>query len=434
MGEYTWQAVVNITAEAMTVVYLLVLITHIHRSMPTERRKQQSFLWICTALFFINFSDMLFRIYENRPGMAVAVLMRVCAFIIYAGYILGVLIYINYLLQYLGYPKDTGRIPLAVLLILTISNFMLLCITQVNGFFYYIDYANHYHRSPGMQYLAVTLVLEIVAAIAILILGRKKMSVSERVSSYIYAAIPLVAGFLQLANYGVVYINVSCGVAAYILYFNIQAKREQEYFKQQKEVTDQQVALMISQIQPHFLYNAISSIRELCLIDATEARDVLGDFAMYLRSNMDSIKSTGLIPFEKELEHVRHYLKIEQLRFGDLLNVEYDIETIDFEIPSLCLEPIVENAVKHGTCSKDEGGTVTIITRAYADVIEIIVKDDGEGIDCPTYEDLPLKHDGRSHVGIENVKSRVEGIARGQLLFTSEKGVGTTVRIVIPTE
>ena len=109
---------------------------------------------------------------------------------------------------------------------------------------------------------------------------------------------------------------------------------------------------MVSQIRPHFMYNALSSIAALCKLDPDTAYDATITFSDYLRGNMDSLKQTAPIPFEKELEHLKKYLHIEKMRFGNKLNIVYDICATDFEIPQLTVQPLAENAVKHGISKK----------------------------------------------------------------------------------
>lgn len=136
-----------------------------------------------------------------------------------------------------------------------------------------------------------------------------------------------------------------------------------------------------------------------------------------------------LIPFREELRHVQAYLKLEKMRFDDDLNIIYQIDTTDFFLPSLSIQPLVENAVKHGICQKEEGGTVVLSTKADGDYIEIKVSDDGAGFD-PDEE----KNDGKPHVGIKNVKQRLHNMCNGTLTITSKPGKGTTIIIRLPKE
>lgn len=202
------------------------------------------------------------------------------------------------------------------------------------------------------------------------------------------------------------------------------------YQKMQKELYEAKVAVMVSQVQPHFMYNALSSIAMLCKVNPDTAYEATIAFTEYLRGNMDSLKQKTPVPFEKELEHLKKYLFIEQLRFGKKLKIEYDIQTMDFEVPQLSVQPLVENAVKHGVGMKKKGGTVKISTLETEEGFEIVITDDGVGFD----PNAPKKEDGRSHVGMENTRRRLLEMIGAEVVITSVVGEGTTARVVIPRE
>ena len=204
-------------------------------------------------------------------------------------------------------------------------------------------------------------------------------------------------------------------------------QKEEELVQKERKINEMQIRLVISQIQPHFLYNALNSIYYLCEKDARTAQEAINNFSNYLRGNMDALRSTTPVCFDIELNHVKNYLALEKMRFEDELEVVFDIETTAFEIPSLCLQPVVENAVKHGVGKKIDGGTVTIRTREMEDSFEIIVEDDGVGFDMNE-----KKEDGRSHVGIENVNNRLQEMVGGSLTIKSTPGIGTFAIIHIP--
>ncbi len=198
----------------------------------------------------------------------------------------------------------------------------------------------------------------------------------------------------------------------------------------EKERYEAEVQVMVSQISPHFMYNVLTSIAMMCELDPKTAREATVIFTKYLRGNMDSLKQTAPVPFEKELEHLKKYLYIEKLRFDDLLNIEYDIRTTDFEVPLLSVQPLVENAVKHGVGMKEDGGTVKIASLETDTAYEVIISDDGVGFDV----NAPKKNDGRSHVGMENTRKRLKEMCGAEIVITSEIGKGTTARVIIPKE
>ncbi len=206
-------------------------------------------------------------------------------------------------------------------------------------------------------------------------------------------------------------------------------RKAQKAAELEKELAEINMTLMLSQIQPHFLYNALNTIKYLTKKDPQKAESAIVKFSGYLRTNMDSLTQKEPIPFEKELEHVKNYISIEQIRFGDRLKIEYEIENVDFSIPPLTIQPIVENAIKHGVNQKPEGGTVKIKTYETGSYNIVCVEDDGVGFDVNE-----KKNDGRSHVGVTNIKKRLEVMLNAYIEIQSEINVGTKVTIKIPKE
>ncbi len=228
----------------------------------------------------------------------------------------------------------------------------------------------------------------------------------------------------QPVSYLTMAIAISC--VFYYIWLHLQFVREHE----DALVTGQRVQQMLSQIKPHFLHNALTLIIDLCDTAPQKAKAATVEFSRYLRGNMESIDRTGPIPFEKELEHTKLYLNIEQMRFAGDLQVRYDIACTGFSLPALTVEPLAENAVRHGVREKPDGrGTVVIASRETPDSYEITVTDDGPGFDPDK-----LPEDGRMHVGIANVRERLRQIVDGSLEYRSAPGEGTTAIIRIPKQ
>ncbi|MCD8109668.1 MAG: histidine kinase [Clostridiales bacterium] len=208
------------------------------------------------------------------------------------------------------------------------------------------------------------------------------------------------SGVLQYAGFGMLPgLFMLCGVSLFIIYLMIQSDCNRQNAEQEKMLVDMNVSLMLSQIQPHFLYNSLSSIRRLIRIDPEVAETAVENFSLYLRQNLESMNRVEPVSFAGEMNHVREYLYLEKLRFGDRLRVEYDLACEDFVLPSLSLQPVVENAVKHGILQKEQGGCVRIRTRRDGKNVILTVEDDGVGFDPDT-----AMNDGRMHIGLENVK------------------------------
>ena len=220
-------------------------------------------------------------------------------------------------------------------------------------------------------------------------------------------------------------------VLVYTLIHVEQAEREANIEKElaQKELalSESNNSLVLSQIQPHFLYNALTSIYRLCDVKPEAAKEAVSNFSKYLRGNLDSIKQTKMISFADELKHLQAYLSLEKIRYDDDLDIKYDIKTTEFFIPPLTVQPLVENAVNHGISDLPGGGLVTISTEEKRDYYEIRVSDNGVGFDPET-----VPEDGRSHLGIMNVRSRLNIMCHGTLDIKSAPGDGTVAIIQIP--
>lgn len=199
--------------------------------------------------------------------------------------------------------------------------------------------------------------------------------------------------------------------------------------RMEKELAESKVTIMLSQIEPHFLYNSLSTIKALCAKDPKAAAEAVSHFAKYLRGSMASLSDKKPIPFDDELRHLENYFYIEKLRFGRRVELIFDLETTDFMLPILTLQPLVENAVRHGRGDGRGTITITVATKRLANGSLLSVSDDGSGFNLQT-----LARDGSRHVGIENTRNRLEYLCRGRLTVESRPGTGTTIIIFVPHE
>ncbi len=292
---------------------------------------------------------------------------------------------------------------------------------------YTIDENNVFVRGPlGFTSHAVSVIL----LINLLVMTCRKYKGRAR-----YYTVPLIclglllgAMLLDVAIPGIDQFHLSFVTLAIIIscvffYIWIHLQLAEQY--EERLLSQHQMRIMVSQIQPHFLYNTIATFRALCKRDPDKAAMVAEKFGLYLRENLDSLSDEDLIPVEKELDHTRVYAEIEMVRFKNI-RVEYDIRDVDFELPALTIQPIVENAIRHGVRIREEG-IVRVSTRQSDGFHEIAISDNGIGFDtAEAYSD-----DG-SHIGINNVRERIEKMCAGTMTVESEIDKGTTVTIRIP--
>jgi signal transduction histidine kinase len=199
----------------------------------------------------------------------------------------------------------------------------------------------------------------------------------------------------------------------------------------QAKLHESRISVMISQIQPHFLYNSLGVIQELCYGEPEKAEKAIGSLAEFLKGNMSVLMSDKLVFFEDELKHTKKYLEIEYLRFEDQLKVEYEIcvDMKNFSLPALTLQPIVENAIRYGVRKRVDGGMVKISAYEKEEYYEVIVEDNGPGFDVDN-----IGMDEGMHIGIKNVRERLMRMCDAVLLIESEMGKGTRVSIQVKKE
>lgn len=303
-----------------------------------------------------------------------------------------------------------------------IIGMILVIVSQFTNLYYYFDDHNFYHRN---SFYFISLLVGFIAMAldaSLLIQNRTKMKKLVYVSLLSYLAFPFLAAVCLVFYYGVSLLNISI-VLSFMCIFVVAM------IEQGMELRDARAELMVSQMQPHFIYNALTAIKYLCKHDPEMAAQTIDEFSGYLRGNIDSLTEKDTIPFAKELEHTQNYLAIEKKRFAERLNMIYQIETEAFMLPPLTLQPIAENAVKHGICKKSSGGTLCIRVTETEYAYKIVVSDDGVGFD----PNVPVgERDGRKHVGIENVRERVKERCKGTVKIESAPGEGTVVTIEIP--
>ena len=203
--------------------------------------------------------------------------------------------------------------------------------------------------------------------------------------------------------------------------------------KAMEEALKNELAFLQAQIKPHFLFNTISTIIFFCYKDNEKAAKLLTNFSVYLRQAFDINNRTMIVPLSKELEMVNAYLEIEKARFGDKIKVEYYIpnELRNKKIPSLSIQPLVENAVKHGICKKNHGGTIYILVNEENNVLNIIVRDTGIGMSEKQIDELKNIESKKAGVGFYNVSRRIKKLSNADIDIYSKEGEGTTVSIFI---
>ena len=331
--------------------------------------------------------------------------------------------------------KDTKTIGIITITLLGVVNAVLLVLPILTDTLFYDTWLYW----PAVQILVNIILLGCLIRECFVTKGKERWLYIGSILPLISFCVDVIMTDLGLWKGGVSskYVFVVFFVAAMIVVLKIipnginalaKAKElETEKIVLNAQLTESRVSTMMSQIRPHFIYNTLGSIEQLCNIDPGKAGELVHNFAKYLRGNFGELDNPKPILMSQEMEHVRHYISIENVRFPDM-TFSFEMKSDDFHIPALTIQPIVENAIKHGLMKLSKGGTIHVVSYETDAHYCVSVEDDGAGFD--TGELL----DERKHVGIRNIRGRLKAMVNGTLEIESTEGVGTKVLIMIPKE
>lgn len=415
-------ATANIALEIFGIITTLMLLICCLLDRPVRGGQTGLFISMLGVNAAVLGCDLFTWVFHGRADLVVW--LHIVNSLVYAlGYVLTALFTI-YLTAYAKCGRRTARRINLSIAAACLAAIGLVVVSCFNGmYFYYID--GEYIRG-SLYWLSQAFPTAIlVFDMAFILYNTKALGLRDTLSLLSYGVLPAVAMLIQIRVFGITLLYIATTLSLLIIYIVTYLEQSRRLQKREVELQQARIAIMLSQIQPHFLFNALSSIQCLCRDDPAAAERATADFSTFLRGNMDSLTMDKPIGFDRELEHTRRYLALELLRFPDKLRVEYDIGTTLFRLPTLTLQPIVENAVRYGVTKRLEGGTVRISSRKTDSAYLVTVRDDGAGFD-------PAQPRGDGHIGISNVRDRLARMSGGTLEIESAPGTGTLVTITIP--
>ena len=335
-----------------------------------------------------------------------------------------------YLLQYCRENLRSSRLLRAALCLWLTYVVVLICSVFIRDFFF-LGPDRQYYRGPLYPILVLPLIAILLLNLAGTIKRRKRFS-RKVFFGFLIPLLPMITAFIIQIFVDVYplldlsYVLSALSMYGFILSDQIEQNRrhQQEILNQQTEIANQRASIMVLQMRPHFIYNTMTSIYCLCDQDPQLARQVILDFTTYLRKNFSAISSTEPIPFSSELEHIRAYLAVEQALYENSLFVDYDTGHTLFRVPPLTIQPIVENAVKHGRDPYAGPLRISIRTLKTDSGSEIIISDNGHGFD-PAKTEEP-------QTALKNIQQRLESLCGAHLSITPNEGGGTVVTVTIP--
>ena len=335
-----------------------------------------------------------------------------------------------YLVHCCGEDLRTSGLLRAVLILWAVYC-VILAASPLIGAFSSFTPDGQYERGPLYPLLLFPLVAILLLNFAGTIKRRNRLS-RKAFRIFLIAIVPMtVTMILQMFIDVFPLLDISVVLAGLSMYSLILAdqiehdlRHQREIAQNQLEIANQRASIMVLQMRPHFIYNTLTSIYALCNQDPKLARQVILDFTTYLRQNFTAVASETTIPFSSELEHTRAYLAVEQAQYPDSLFIDYDTPHTWFRVPPLTLQPIVENAVKHGRDPYAGPLHISVRTRKTDSGSEVVVADDGRGFD-PADDTEP-------HIALKNIQQRLELMCGGHLSITPNNGGGTVVTVTVP--
>lgn len=417
----------NIALDIFCIILSTLPIFYLVSNHRYRQKLNQFFLGACisnTVMIAGDLPDWIFPTIASFPeriilSAATALYYAASAFILY--------FFIRYIMEYLQLTGRAKKVCLIYAMVLCGIQIVFALISPFTGSIFYVT-ADGYQRGPLFLISQFVPLFCYLLFMALIIIYRGKLLRREVIFFLLYIFISLGCGAVQMAMRGIAIVNAGVTIATLIILMNVQFEHEVTMKEQERELAEHRIDIMLSQIQPHFLYNSLGAIYHLCESDPRTARKAIKNFSEFLRGNMESLKSREPIAFEAELNHAANYLYLEQQRFGDKLQVIYQITTEDFLIPPLTLQPLVENAVQHGVLNRRNGGTIVIRTEKTDECAVVMVFDNGVGMEKA--KGIHSLGD-RAHIGISNVRSRLKEMMGGSLDIESS-GEGTTAIIRIP--
>lgn len=418
IGNYTPETAVLIAVAQLFVVILIGFST----ALPGVDRISRRFF---IAFFSIIAAEELILTFDlaNMISPRIMALSKVLIFFEYFFISLIPVLLSVFLLKYCGVKLKKSTMFCIVLVIWSAFLILLIC-AQFTDKIYYISSDLEFHKGILLPLLSLPILVIMLINLIILIINRYVYTKRFFIAFLILIVSTAIGTIIHAFSAALAILNISVCLNTLVMYMLIVTEQINKYIQQQADIANQKANIMVLQMRPHFIYNTMTDIYYLCEQNPKEAQQVTLDFITYLRKNFNAIVSENPVPFNDELEHARAYLSVESTRYDENLIVEYNIEHRNFLIPPLTLQPLVENAVRHGL--DPDGGQLKIIIQTHQTIngSVIIVSDNGPGFDTANAFE--------SAGALSNIKQRLEMMCKGTLKIDSTEDKGTTVTIFVP--
>ena len=379
IGLEAWGALFCLLAS----VYLFI-----GRTVIKKGYRALAFLELAVGVMLV--FDALAWFYRGVPGVFAFGMVSFANFITFVISAILPVIYSIYVIFSIYEKRRDYTIFYAITFCAIFAEIMLM-LSQRNGYIYRIDpETNLYERGRGFALWTLINMSEAAIGSVYLFLKRKEIDKDRLVAVLSFVFIPVITAFVQIFIYGYSLANIACLVSTLIMFAQAISDNVKDLLKQEVMIRTQDTELSnlrnkiaLSQIQPQFLYKVLDYVEGLCNRDTKKAKVLVSNLSDYLKGNVNLAGKEEMVPFEGEFEHTKAYLEIEKIINENSFDIEYDIRETDFVLPALSIQPVVENAVRHGVNELAPGtrGKIKVSTLHGNGYIKIVIKDNGVGFE-----------------------------------------------------
>lgn len=424
---------VQMVTEGWGVFFCIIASIVVWQTRVIDRNRAFGLFQFVVADGVLLLSDMISIAFRGYPGTGAFYIVRISTPI---SYLMGYLVII-YGVAYFGKMIE-GRVNVSIgnwkvmEYVIAVVGACMILINLAFPFLYSFDESNQFRALPWNMIIHFTYLLGVILIMVLLLNFFKDLSGLERFAVISALILPVVSFIVRNLGYEISLTALSSFAAVVFTFVSYMIDYTAEIVKRERErekwIAEENIRLLHDQIKPHFIYNALTGIYYGLDEDISRSKKALKDLSGYLRGSLDVLDARECVDFSLELGTVKCYLDVESFRFDDQINVDMDIEDMDFQVPAFCIQTLVENAVRHGIRKKNTPeGNLTIRSFSEDGAHVVTISDDGIGFDI----DEAFAEKG-VHIGLKNTKKRLELMCDGTMEIESEPGVGTKIRLVIP--
>ncbi|SJZ40173.1 sensor histidine kinase [Anaerorhabdus furcosa] len=405
----------------------LMLILFLNIFKKNKNQLDMFYSKFITICIFFNVSNMIACLVDGNQSEISYYIVYASNFMVFIFAYIAMLPFSKFYISYLKQKEilvDNLQKVIEVLVIVSILMTFLFTMTKS---YYWVNVNNLYVEGEWFWVSNVMGVICLVPLFVVQLKNLDKFTKREKLSFLILIGLPLIALVYQLITTENWYLFPVATIVIIGIYIFILLNQSHMYYANKMELEKNKNAMMMSRIQPVFLQESLTNIKNLCSSNSKVASEALEHFSYYLRGNLNALTNSDLTSFNKEVEYVKDYLFLEQIQHANHFSVEWNLEVDNFLLPSLSLYIPVHNAIQFGIAKKVEKGKIIISTIRKNNEIIISVKDDGVGFDLARKSAIDFHH-----IGLRTVKKMIEENCQGRVEVFSEIGNGTEVKILIP--